>query len=387
MRTTADAVVIGGGVIGCSILYNLARRGLRNLVLLERNVIGSGGTGRSQAICRMHYSNPVTTVLAWESLKLMRDFEEAVGGPSGFVRTGYVLVVGPEDREAMEQNVAMQRELGVNTQVISLDEAREVAPMLDLEDAGGLAYEPESGYADPYSIASTYARRAREIGAEVNLGVPATGIRVAQGRVQGVETSEGEISTSAVVVAAGPWSRSLLQGIGIDVPVVPVRHQVMMLHRPQDLLPDHPIVADLINEFSFRPDSTNLTLIGYGEEDVDIDIYNQGVDMSAVSDVFSRVAQRCPPLAQAYFRGGWSGLFDVTPDWHPILDELEGVEGLYCATGFSGHGFKLSPMIGVVMAELIAEGRATSVDITPLRWSRFREGDLVSSRYRYRVLA
>ena len=387
MRSTADAVIIGGGVMGCGILYNLAQQGLRNLVLLERDVIGSGGTGRSQAICRMHYSNPITTSMAWESLKLYRNFEEAVGGPSGFVRTGYILAAGAEDREAMEQNVAMQRALGVNTQVISHTDAMEVAPMLDLEDAAGLAYEPESGYADPYSVASTYSRRARDMGAEVNLGTPVTAIRVSRGRVQGVETPNGEVSTSTVVVATGPWSRALFQGIGIDVPVRPVRHQVILLHRPNDLLPDHPIVADLINELSFRPDSTNLTTIGCGEEEVDIDTWDQGVDMAVVADAFSRVVARCPLLAQAYFRGGWSGLFDVTPDWHPILDGVEGVEGLYCAVGFSGHGFKLSPMIGVVMAELIAGGQATSVDITPLRWTRFREGKLMTSRYRYRVLA
>ena len=388
MRSTADVVVIGGGVIGCSILYNLASQGERDLVLLEQGVIGGGGTGRSQAICRMHYSNPVTTQLAWESLKLIRDFQEAVGGPSGFVRTGYLLVAGPEDREAMEQNVAMQRAQGVNTQAISPAEAMEVAPMLNLEDAAGVAYEPESGYADTYAVASTYARRAREMGAEVHLGVPVTGIRISQGRVEGVATPQGEVSTSTVVVAAGPWSKALLRGIGIEVPLRPVRHQVIMLHRPQDLLPDHPTVGDLINRLSFRPDSTNLTMIGYGEEEeVDIDTYNQGVDTSVVSEAFSLVVRRCPLMAQAYFRGGWSGLFDVTPDWHPILDAVEGVEGLYCALGFSGHGFKLSPMVGVVMAELIAQGRATSVDITPLRWSRFREGDLLSSRYRYKVLA
>ena len=386
MRTTADAVIIGGGVMGCSILYNLGQQGMRDLVLLERDVLASGSSGRSQAISRVHYSNPVTTSLAWESQKLFRTFEDTVGGPSGFVRTGYMLVVGTDEKEAMEQNVAMQRSLGVDTRSISRQEASEVAPMLALDDAAGLAYEPESGYADPYSVASTYARRARDTGAEVNLETPVTRIQVSDSRVQGVETAQGTVSAPIVVVAAGPWSTAMLRDIGIELPVRPVRHQLIVLERPDDL-PDHPVVGDLIHETSFRPDSTNLTLIGSEEEETDIDTWNRGVDMDVVATAFNRVATRCPLLAQASFRTGWSGLFDVTPDWHPILDRVAGVDGLYCAVGFSGHGFKLSPMVGVVMAELIAKGQASSVDISMLDWDRFKEDRLMKSRYRYRVLA
>jgi sarcosine oxidase subunit beta len=168
-----------------------------------------------------------------------------------------------------------------------------------------------------------------------------------------------------------------------------MRHQVTILRRPQDLLPGHPIVSDLIHNIGFRPEAGNLTLLGVNDADefVDLDTFNQGVDMATVAEGMRRVPRRCPLLRHAYFRGGWAGLYDVTPDWHPILDAVEGVEGLYCAVGFSGHGFKLSPMIGVVMAELITQGRATSVDITPMSWSRFRTGNLIASRHGYKVLA
>ena len=387
MQTTADAVIVGGGVMGCSILYNLARQRMRNLVLIERETIGSGQTGRSMTMCRMHYSDPVATSLAWKSLDIYRNFEEAIGGPSGFVRTGYILVVGPEDKEAMEQNVAMQQKLGVSTKVISKADALEVAPMLDFQDVAGIAYEPESGYGDSYAVTSTYARQAREMGANILLETPVTGIQVSNGRVSGVETPDGDISTSTVIVAAGPWSRTLFQGIGLDFPIHTVRHQLTVLNRPTDLIPDHPMVADLINELSFRPDGTNLTMIGLGVEEADIESWNPGVDMAIVSEVSTKLVRRCPLMAQASFRGGWSCLFDVTPDWYPVLDNVEGIEGLYCAAGFSGHGFKLAPMIGVVMAELITQGQATSVDITPLRWNRFQEGNLVRSSYGYNVLA
>ena len=386
-RPTADAVIVGGGVIGCSILYNLAALGMKRLLLLEQGILAGGGSGLSQAILRLHYSNPVTTLLSWHSLKLLQDFEEAVGGPSGYVRTGYLLLAAAEDRDALEANVAMQREMGVDTHVLSQAEAREVAPMLDLDDAAAIAYEPQSGYADPSSVAATYARRARDMGAEVRLSTAVTAIRVDGGRVVGVETPAGVVATPNVVVAAGPWSNSLLRTVGVDLPQKPMRHQVLTLERPLDVLPSHPTVADLINEFSFRPEGGNLTLLSYGEEDCELEGYNPGVEMRLASEALPRLARRCPAFAQAAFRGGWAGLFDVTPDWHPILDRVEGIEGLYAATGFSGHGFKLSPMVGVAMAELIARGRSTSFDITPLRWSRFREGALMDSRYRYRVLA
>jgi sarcosine oxidase subunit beta len=389
MRNTAEAVIIGGGVIGSSLLYNLAMRGMRDVVLLERDVIASGGTGRSQAISRMHYSNPFTTLLAWESLKILRNFEDIVGGPSGFTHTGYMLIVGSEGKEAVEQNVAMQRSLGVNTQLISPAEAKAVAPMLELDDAAAIAYEPESGYSDPYTVASTYARRAQDMGGEVNLWTPVTGIQVSHGRVEAVQTAQGDIATPRVVIAAGPWSRTLFQGIGLDLPIRPMRHQVTILRRPQDLLPNHPIVSDLINNIGIRPDGGHLTLLGVNDADefVDLDAYNPGVDMATAADGMRRVVRRCPLLRRAYFRGGWAGLYDVTPDWHPILDRVEGVEGLYCAAGFSGHGFKLSPMIGVVMAELMTQGRSISVDISPMSWSRFRTGNLITSRHGYKVLA
>ena len=189
------------------------------------------------------------------------------------------------------------------------------------------------------------------------------------------------------MVAAGPWSREELARVGVELPLDTVRHQVATLNRPVDQIPDHPTVGDIAQSFSFRPDGAALTLVGFGEEEAEVESYDQGVDMAELSVNLGKLAGRMPAMADSYFRGGWSGLFTITPDWHPILDRVPGVEGLYCAVGFSGHGFKLSPMIGLTMSELITEGRATSIDITPLRFSRFAEGDLLSSSYRYRVLA
>ena len=383
-----EAVIIGGGVMGCSILYNLAERGVADTVLLERDVLGSGSTGRSQAILRMHYSNEVTTRLAWDSLSIFKDFHEITGMPSGYTRTGYFVIVGPEDRDAMLDNVAMQRAAGVDTSVVTAEDVQEIAPMVRTFDGESFAYEPESGYADPYSVTTGYANAASERGARILSESPAVGIEITANRVTAVLTENERIETPVAVVAAGPWSGPLLASIGVDVPLRPIRHQVIMLRRPQDVVPDHPIIGDVVYDMSPRPDAGNLTLIGVGEdEEASPDTFNQGVDMPMVEATFEKLVKRMPGMAQALFRGGWSGLFTTTPDWHPVLDSVEGIDGLYVSVGFSGHGFKLSPMIGVVMSELITQGSATSLDISEMSLSRFDEGRLMRSRYSMQVLA
>lgn len=388
MANTADAVIIGGGVMGCSILYNLAEQGMTNTLLLERDVLASGSTSKSQAILRMHYSNEVTSSLAWQSLEIFKNFEELTGTPSGYTRTGYFLIVGREDREAMYENVAMHQRLGIASEIVSIEDMRELAPMLAVEGDESFAYESESGYADPYSVTLGFANRAREMGARVQDGTNVTGIEVTGGKVTAVLTADGRIETDVAVVAAGPWSDRLLSTVGVDVPIRPLRHQVVVLRRPPGPDADHPIVADNLNGFSARPDIGGLTMIGAGEEEfVDADTFNQGVDMDVVQPTFEAIAKRIPAMSRAVFRGGWSGAFTVTPDWHPVLDRIEGIDGLYCAVGFSGHGFKESPMIGKAMAELITKGAAECVDISMLNLNRFETGDLLRSRYAMQVLA
>ena len=387
MRQTAEAVIIGGGVMGCSIQYSLAKLGVTDSVLLEMDVLGSGSTGRSQAICRMHYSNPVTASMAWESLKVFTNFGELVGGSSGFVQTGYLVIVESIDRPGLERNISLQQELGVDTRIVSAAEVAQLAPMVNVGEEEGLAWEPQSGYADPYQVTTSYATRVREMGGEVVLRTPATGIEISGGRVVAVTSVQGRVETPVAVVAAGPWSRREMAKVGVDLPLSTVRHQVATLTRPLDRIPNHPTVGDIAQSFSFRPDGSSMTMVGFGEDDVEVDTYNQGVDMEAVAANLAKLTRRMPPMADSYFRGGWSGLFTITPDWHPILDRVPGIDGLYCAVGFSGHGFKLSPMIGLTMAELIVQGEASSIDINPLRFQRFKEEDLLNSSYRYRVLA
>lgn len=388
MPNTADAVIIGGGVMGCSILYNLAEQGMTKTLLLEKDVLASGSTSRSQAILRMHYSNEVTSRFAWQSLEVFKNFEELTGTPSGYTRTGYFLIVDGENRQAMEANVAMHKSLGIATDMISIEDAREIAPMLAFEGNEYFAYEPESGYADPYSVTTGYARRAREMGARIQDGTAVTDVEITNGKVTAVLTPDERIETPIAVVATGPWSGPLLAKIGVDVPLTTVRHQVVILRRPNDIVPEHPAIGDIVNDFSTRPDIGNRTLMGVGEdESPGPDEYNQGLDMPMVEQAFTSLAKRIPGMASALHQGGWSGLFTVTPDWHQIMDKVDGIDGLYCAVGFSGHGFKESPMIGLTMAELITKGRATTIDISMLNLNRFKEGNLMKSRYTMQVLA
>ena len=387
---TADAVIIGGGVIGCAVQYHMAQLGVTNTVLLERDVIASGSTGRSQAICRMHYSNPITTELAWQSLQVFADFDARVGGTSGFVNTGYLVVVNEADQGGLERNVAMHQELGVPSSLVSRDDLARLAPMVTLYDDERAAWEPQSGYADPYQVTVAYAARAQEAGARIVTRNPAAGIETTGDRVQAVITTSGDrIATDTVLVAAGPWSKQVLAGVGVDAPLIPVRHQVATVARPVEAVPHHPTVGDISQSFSFRPDGSNFTTMGFGDdnEQSDPEVYPQGVDITEASSARAKLARRVPGMADAYYRGGWSGLFTTTPDWHPILDAVPGVSGLYGAIGFSGHGFKLSPAIGKSVAELVVDGSARDVDLAPLRFTRFAEDDLLESSYRYRVLA
>lgn len=389
MPAAAEAVIIGGGVIGCSILYNLAARGLESPLLLERDVLGAGSTGRSSSAIRMHYSTEIHARMAWQSLEIFRDFAGLVGGECGYVQTGQLLFAGAADAAVFRANLAMQQGIGIDTGEITREEAGELAPAFFLEDCAAIAYEPLSGYADASATALAYARRARDLGARILLRSPAAGIEITRGRVTGVHTAGGRIATARAIVATGPWSRRFLRPHGIDLPLTATRHEVIHLRRSPETLPHHPGGGDIINRIYFRPEGADLTLVGNGnrEEVVeDPEVYAQRASPDFIGEVWNRLARRIPLMAEAEFSAGYAGLYTSTPDSHSIMDAVAGIEGLYLCTGFSGHGFKLSPLVGILMAELVLEGRATTIDLAPLRMSRFAEGQLNHDGYGFRVM-
>ena len=397
MTETADVVIIGGGVMGCSIACNLAltagQHGLRRIVLLERDTLGSGSTGRSSAAIRMHYSTTVNAEMAWRSLQIYRNFADIIGGECGYTRTGYLVFAGADDVASFRNNVAMQQSVGIITDIIRADDAADLAPGFAVDDAAGIAYEPYSGHADASGTAYAYATRARAEGVDIRLQSPVSAIETSGdgSRVEAVRTASGQrIATRVAVAATGPWTARFLAAHGIDVPLVATRHEVLHFRRPLDKVPHHPGGADISNRIYFRPEGQDLTLVGNGNHsDVvdDPEIYAQRASPAFIEDVWQRIARRIPAMADAELATGYAGLYTNTPDSHPVMDRVDGVDGLYLCSGFSGHGFKLSPMVGVLMAELIANGGATSMDISPLRLSRFAEGNLNHAGYGFNALA
>ena len=372
--------------MGCSTLYHLADLGVTDTLLLEQDSLASGSTSRTQGVLRMHYSNRVTAQMAWDSLATYREFDQRVGSPSGYVQTGYVLAVPAEYGGALRRNVAMQAGLGIDTFQVDPDSLSDLAPSVRTRDGEAYAFEPLSGYADAHLVTSGYARRAGELGATVRVGARVDGVVVEGSRVVGVGVDGEIVPTGAVLVAAGPWSGPLLARLGVEISLSTIRHQVLAVTRDRDLT--HPAIGDVVGDFSGRMDAPGLSLVAVGEESDSAgpDHYNRGVDRSYIEAGLRAMAERVTGMESAGYVRGWSGLFTVTEDWHPVIDRVEGIDGLYCAVGFSGHGFKMAPAIGRAMAEIIV-GSGQTIDVRPLRLGRFADGELLGSSYPLKVLA
>ncbi|MGH7266535.1 MAG: NAD(P)/FAD-dependent oxidoreductase [Candidatus Rokuibacteriota bacterium] len=390
MSETADAVVVGGGCTGASIAFHLAERGLGRIVLLEKGALASGPTGRSTAVVRQHYSNEVTARMALESLRAFQAWPDRVGGTCGFVQVGFLVGVREADRPALEGNVALQRAVGIDVRLLSVDDLRRLEPQLFTDDLAAAAYEPEAGYCDPVSTTTSLADAARRRGARVVQGRAVTGIRLERGRVSAVETDAGSIATPVVVNAAGAWAHRLAALVGVDLPIEPSRHPVCAFRRPADFGRAPAIYVDFVHRFYMRPETGDLCLVGSIDPAdaghlADPDRYDEGAGLETITDFGSRVARRYPALERGFSRGGWAGIYDVTPDWHPILDAIETVPGFYVAAGFSGHGFKLCPAVGRMMAELITKATREG-GLESFAADRFETGRLIRGRYDYSIV-
>ena len=385
MRKTADVVIIGGGAIGTSLLYHLTAKGVRNVVLLEKGLLCAGSTGDSAAIMRQHYSNEVSIRLVKKSLEIFQHFPEMFDGVEVLYNVGWYFLVPPEATDNFNDNMAQLKRLGVRTWEVSLADAAEALPGLNMEGIGCVAFEPDSGYVDPYGMASAFAAKAKSNGAQVYLQTPARDIKLSNGRVSAVVTDQGEISTPVVVNAAGPWAKSVGGWVGLDLPLEVTRESEVVARIPTDIPPTQHAVSNMVDRTYWRPERRGMLLVGVGHpkenELTDPDHYSRDVSRDFVDDVTRRLTHRLPAMEQAILVKGWSGLYTVTPDWNMILDKSPDIDGLYLAVGGSGHSFKISPAIGLCMAELIADGTASTVDITPLRAERFTEQTHLSSTY------
>ena len=375
----ADVVVIGGGVHGASLAYHLARKKAGRVVLVERKFLASGPTGRSSALVRRFYAMDFLTRTANASAEVFQRWSEAVGGGDpGFRQVGLLWLAGADVAPYLRENVRRARELGVPLAPLAPGDVRALVPQMAVDDVALAAHEPESGYADPSSTTSALAGRARELGATVVQYTAVEAILTAGAKVTGVRTAAGAIDAPVVVVCAGLWADRLLAPLGIEVSIVPTRHQMCFFRRPPGFGP-HPAVIDRPNATYMRPEPGNLTihgLVAY-EEVVDPDQYNEGADPDEILRNAELVARRFPVMEHGLSMGGYSGVYDVTPDHQPVLGPIPEYAGLFADFGWSGHGFKHAPEIGRILAEVVLEGRAPGCDLTPFRWARFREGALL----------
>ena len=384
-----DAIVIGGGVIGTSIACHLARFGAGRVLLLERGQLGGGTTAQSSCIVRTHYSVPDNVAHAQAALAIYRDFPNYLEDPEadcGLNRCGLMLIAPEGERAAaLRETLAVQRRAGIPAQEIDADEARRIHPLLDLSDHPAIGWEPGAGYADAYLALSAYTRAARRRGATMREGVAATGLVREGTRVTGVATTQGPIAAGVVVSAQNIWSREITAWTGIDVPLTLSRHAVMTLESATRYTARLPVVMDWDppGGIYFRCYGGRQVLVGDtgdGETFAVPDTTQADVPLDHVADIGAKLARRMPAFADAGLATSWTGVYDVTPDWNPVLGTFPGIEGLHVAFGFSGHGFKLSPMIGRILAQS-ALGLPPDLPLAPYSIERFATGRLLVGHY------
>jgi glycine/D-amino acid oxidase-like deaminating enzyme len=375
-RRSADVVVVGAGIMGVSTAYHLARRAAGRIVVVERDGVCSGSTALASGGVRHQYANRIGVELTCHSIETFERFETEFGVDPQFRQHGYLILVTTEaELWQAERNVALQRSLGVDVELLSPAETHRRFPYLDTADLRGATYSARDGYADPYLVTTAMAARARDLGVEIRTGCEVVGVRRDGARVEGVTTSAGAVDAPIVVLAAGAWSGAVGALAGIEIPVRPLRRQKFITAPFSfDRIPAAtPFVIDPHQGISLRREGAGM-LLGIGRRD-EAPSFRTDVDWSLTEPLVERAVRRAPVLAEAALMRGWAGLYEMTPDQTGIVSAVPEVEGLYVIAGFSGHGFMHGPIAGQLMAELIGDGRARTVDIAPLALDRFARGE------------
>jgi sarcosine oxidase, subunit beta len=381
------AVVIGGGLIGLSIARALTERGLTDVVVLERSSLASGGTGKSSGIVRTHYGVPSIAAMAWRSLPL---FEE-LGAAVGFRQTGYCVLVGEENVAALTANTEMHQGLGVDVELIDRTRLQELWPMMNVEDVALASYEPRGGFADATQLALYFGQQARANGARIRQNTGVARILTEGDRVTGVELVGGEIIEADVVItAAGWWSGKLMADLGIDFPVEAYRSELLIVDAGEPL-PDLPVVSDLISLQYCRVEGAGQFLVGNSDHEdfqkkfVDPDNYSNIASEVSIEVYAEKLIHRFPGFPEPSVTHTYAGVYDVPPDWNPVIAPVGGIDGLVLCAGFAGHGFKISPAVGDLVADLVLVGDSTDPDIpaADFRLERFAEGTPLASLHPY----
>ncbi len=392
MTTTADAIIIGGGVMGLSCALHLREQGVGRVVLLEKRFVGAGSSGKSGAILRQHYSHETTVLMSRQSLAFYRSFQERTGHDIGFREKPMVFLCHENDRGSLEANVALQQSLGVTTEVLEARQLRELEPRGAFGDEVLAAYEPEAGFVDPAATLHAFATTCRDLGVDVLEGVGVTDVRLTGDRVAGVETHDGRTIESPVVInAGGPWAGILCRRMGLEVPLTAIRPEQAYLRPPSHYGEERFIYGDLLTGLYWKPEPAGWTRVGKmayeGDQEVpDPDCYDEGVSHEFIDFCRKRLAMRLPAYADAVSWGGCGALYTVTPDAHALIGPAPGLPGFYLVSGFSGHGFKMGPAVGRGVAALVTDGDRGAFDPDFLAVDRFEKGNPITTSYRYAIL-
>lgn len=384
-----DAIVIGAGVIGTSVAFHLAQLGCRNVLVLDRTQVGAGTTSQSSGILRTHYSVVENVRLAQLSWNVFNDFTNYLGeeeASAGLVKCGY-LIASPqgEKLDALQTSLDAQRALGIELQILDRRVAAELLPIARFDDAALIGFEPQAGFADAYLVASSFARAARRRGVKIMEGVEVENLLIQDGRIGGVKTSRGDFQSGTVISTQNIWAADIERWTGIATQVRAERHTVLALEGPAPYTFRMPVYKDLGSPGMLYCRSYGgaqmLVSEGVVGEHLAVPDNDQGqISMDYMADIGMQVACRFPGFENAGVASSWTGVYDVTPDWNPVLGRLPGLDGLIVGYGFSGHGFKLSPAVGRVLAQA-AMGLPTEVDIAPYALERFRAGQLLTGKY------
>jgi glycine/D-amino acid oxidase-like deaminating enzyme len=386
--TTADVVIVGGGIEGTAAAWALSQRGVTDVVVLERNTVASGMTGKSSGIVRCHYGVTSLAAMATVGLEVFEQAEDIFGTDIGFRQTGYVVGVGEPNVESLRKSLAAQRAVGVQTEEIDKSEVARMWPFADLTPFEAFGWEARGGHGDAYMTAQAFAASARAADVRIRQGATVTELLLKGDRVTGVRLADGDqISAGTVVVATGVWTKPFLAPYGIEVPIRVVREQIVTVAPGLDI-GSVPVFSDLVSLQYVRPEVGGDILFGNSDlsdvEEADPDNYLNRATDTFVDLTVDKVGTRFPGFTDAAITGSYAGCYDVTPDWNPVISRTE-LRGLFVAAGFSGHGFKIAPAVGRLVADLVVDGHSTDPRIphSDFRLSRFDEGDLLRSPYPY----
>jgi sarcosine oxidase subunit beta len=373
---TAEIIIIGGGVMGASAAYHLADRGVKNIVLLEKeSLFGQGATGRCAGGVRYQFATEINIRLSLASLPMLERFKDEIGQELDYRQCGYLFVLTKEkDVATFRQNVELQHKLGVRTEWLAAREVRRRLPLMKFDDALAGTFHQKDGLVDPNSVVMGYIGAAQRLGVKAISEAEVVGIRVRGDQVIGVETARGSVETRWILNAAGPWSAQIGRMAGVDLPIQPIRRQMFTTTSLPEIPSDFPFVIDFAQSLYFHRDGEGL-LIGMSNPH-EKPGFDQTVDTDFELINLEAAIGRMPLLEKAGRAANWAGLYEVTPDAHPIFGGTP-IQGFYVVAGFSGHGFMHGPIAGKLMAEYISDGTFQTVDVSMLDLARFQEGRLI----------